>query len=223
MILANCAIVIMAKYPEAGKVKTRLQPFFTECESAELAKCFLQDTVNKALCVTKNVIIAYSPSYKQDEFSTLLSGNVTFIAQNGVDLGDRMLNAFQCAFKQNFNSVLMIGTDSPSFPTEFLEQSFKVLKENDAVIGETIDGGFYLIGLNKLYTEIFNAVEWSSSKTFLQTKSNFKKLEISFSELPVFFDVDVPQDLKRLQEDMLLHTFAPITYQFLTTKRDTKL
>jgi uncharacterized protein len=219
----KCAIVIMAKYPEAGKVKTRLQPFITPKESAELALCFLQDTVNKAKSVSDEVIIAFSPEEKTSEFSELLSQELMFFAQVGDDLGDRMLSAFEFAFEQNFTSVVMIGTDSPTFPPEFLSRAFSYLEESNAVIGKTIDGGFYLIGFKKIDSKVFKNVKWSTENTFEQTKTNFMKLGIRYSELPVWYDVDTHSDLDKLRKDQALQEFAPITFQYLSTKKDTNL
>ncbi len=222
----NCVIVIMAKFPEAGKVKTRLQPFLTPNESADLAMCFLQDAVNKVITVSKNVLISYTPKENYDDFVKLLPENFNFEAQKGADLGDKLLNAFQVAFDLNFEFVVVIGTDSPTLPTNFMTNSFEILQNNDAVIGETSDGGFYLIGLkktDKLNLKLFDQVEWSSPNTFKQTKNNFEKLNLSFFELPIFYDVDTPEDLAKLQKDQCLQQFAPITYQYFSTKKDTKL
>lgn len=207
------AIIIMAKVPEAGKVKTRLQPFLTPEQSAELADCLLQDTINKAKALENKLIIAYSPPERRDYFDSF--HNLNLVAQNGNDLGDRMFNAFEFAFRENSDSVVMIGTDSPTFPPEFIEKAFDYLAKNDAVLGKTEDGGFYLIGLRKLDKRIFENVEWSSEKTFEQTKNNLEKTGFSLAELPVWYDVDEPKDLERLREDELLQQFAPKTFEWI--------
>ncbi len=220
----TCAIVIMAKFPEPGKVKTRLQPFITPDESADLAKCFLQDTVNKVFTVSENIFISYTPEENLEDFLNLLPQNFNFKAQSGFDLGDKMTSAFQFAFDLNFKYVVLLGTDSPTLPTSFITNSFDILQSNDVIIGETTDGGFYLIGLkktDKLNLGLFDQVEWSSSNTFRQTKSNFEKLNLSFYELPIFYDVDTPDDLAKLQKDQYFQHFAPITYQYFSTKKDT--
>ncbi len=209
------AIIIMAKVPEAGKVKTRLQPFLTPEQSAELADCLLQDTISKAKQAKNKLIIAYSPPEQRDYFDSF--HNINLLAQNGNDLGERMFNAFEFAFRENSDSVVMIGTDSPTFPPEFIEKAFEYLQQKDAVLGETEDGGFYLIGLRKLDKRIFENVEWSSAKTCLQTKNNLEKLEFSLAELPIWYDVDEPKDLERLREDEYLQEFAPKSAECLFT------
>jgi hypothetical protein len=211
------AIIIMAKVPQAGKVKTRLQPLLTPKQSAEFANCLLQDTINKVNQTKNKLIIAYSPSEQRNFFDGF--HNLVLTAQNGSDLGERMFNAFQFAFSQNLDSVVMIGTDSPTFPPEFINKAFDFLINSDAVLGKTEDGGFYLIGLKKLDRRIFEAVEWSSPTTFQQTKNNLEKLDFSLSELPVWYDVDEPKDLKRLREDEHLQQFAPKTAKWLETNK----
>lgn len=211
----KCAIIIMAKVPEAGKVKTRLQPFLTPEQSAELAECLLQDTINKAKALENKLIIAYSPPERRDYFNSF--HNLNLLAQNGNDLGERMLNAFEFAFDNDSDSVVMIGTDSPTFPPDFIKKAFAYLEQNNAVLGKTEDGGFYLIGLQKLDKRIFANVEWSSEKTFEQTKNNLTNLEFSLAELPIWYDVDEPKDLERLWKDELLQEFAPKTAEWLKT------
>lgn len=209
----NRAIIIMAKVPEAGKVKTRLQPFLTPEQSAKLANCLLQDTINKAKSLKYKLIIAYSPIEKSSFFDSFHS--IKLVAQSGKDLGERMFNAFEFAFSQTLDSVVMIGTDSPTFPPEFIEKAFDFLDTSDAVLGKTEDGGFYLIGLSRLDKRIFQNVEWSSEKTFEQTKNNLARLDFSLTELPIWYDVDEPKDLERLREDEYLQQFAPKTFDWL--------
>ena len=196
------AIIIMTKFPEAGRVKTRLQPFLSAEKSAEIALAFLQDTENKAKSVCEDLIIAFSPPEQKTKFKSILQYENILIEQTGVNLGERMFNAFEFTFFNNLDSVVMIGTDSPTFPSEFIEKAFELLKNSDAVLGETEDGGYYLIGLNTLKKKIFENVEWSSEKTFEQTVQNIKNLNLRLSLLPKWFDVDFPEDLKILRKEL---------------------
>jgi rSAM/selenodomain-associated transferase 1 len=210
------AIIIMAKIPIAGTVKTRLQPFLSAEQSATLAECFLRDTVNKAKILSNELIIAYTPVEKLDVLLAILSNEQIFIEQIGANLGDKMFHAFEFAFSQNPDVVVMIGTDSPTFPAQFITQAFEMLSEADAVLGETADGGFYLIGLRKLKKEIFETVEWSSPETFEQTARNIENLNLKLSLLPNWYDVDTPDDLKRLKKDLSKNpSIAPKTFEFL--------
>jgi uncharacterized protein len=217
------AIIIMAKVPIAGTVKTRLQPFFTPNESAELATAFLRDTVNKAKAVTKDVIIAYSPNDREYQLQKLLRNEVSMIPQIGGALGERIVSAFESVFLQTFDCVLMIGTDSPSISTSLLITAFESLENYDSVIGETLDGGFYLVGLKRMMPAIFGRVEWSSPRTFSQTIENIGKLGLSVFELPILYDIDTPQDLEYFMNDKCIEKNAPITFKYISTKKDAKL
>jgi rSAM/selenodomain-associated transferase 1 len=210
-------IIIMTKVPQAGEVKTRLQPFLTARQSAEISVCFLQDAEQKAKSVIQNLVIAFSPFEKKNLLVDILQSNPILIEQTGENLGERMLHAFEFAFSQNSDAVVMIGTDSPTFPAEFIGQAFMFLEmKADVVLGKTVDGGFYLIGLRKAEKEIFQNVEWSSPKTFRQTKRNIENMNLVLKEIPVWYDVDVPKDLERLKKELTTNPrIAPKTTEFL--------
>ena len=216
------ANIIMSKVPSAGKVKTRLQPILSPEKCAALAAAFLQDTVNKAKAVCENAILAYSPPEEINALRKILPLDSIFIEQTGRDLGERMFNAFKFAFEQNSDSVVIIGTDSPTFPADYIEQAFEFLElETDVVLGKTEDGGFYLIGLRALSVEIFETVAWSSPKTFERVFENINNLNLRLREVPSWYDVDEPQDLEKLREEFLhnenARRRAPKTFEFLIT------
>ncbi|MGI8641975.1 MAG: TIGR04282 family arsenosugar biosynthesis glycosyltransferase [Pyrinomonadaceae bacterium] len=209
-------IVIMAKVPRAGNVKTRLQPFLSPEQCAELSEAFLEDTINKARKVCDKVIIAFSPIREREYFDKFAAKNLILVEQTGENLGEKMFNAFDFAFKRDSDSVVMIGTDSPTFPVEFIEQAFNYLEKADVVLGKTKDGGFYLIGLQALRKNVFENVEWSSTETFAQTVRNIKEINLIHSLLPLWFDVDFPADLKRLRKELMKNShLAPKTFEWL--------
>lgn len=209
------AIIIMAKVPRAGNVKTRLQPFLSAEQCVSLSEAFLEDAIEKAKKSTDILIIAFSPAEEREYFDKFSDENLILIEQNGADLGEKMFNAFDFAFQKNLDSVVMIGTDSPTFPDDYLKQAFEFLHTSDAVLGKTEDGGFYLIGLRKLDECIFNNVEWSSPQTFHQTVQNLEKLQFSLQELPIWYDIDEPQDLEKLRKDKLLQKSSPRSAKWL--------
>ena len=213
-------IIIMAKVPSAGNVKTRLQPFLSPDECAALSKAFLQDAVNKAKTVCENVILAYSPPAEINALKNILPSQNTFIEQTGRDLGEKMFNAFKFVFEQKTDAVVMIGTDSPTFPIDYIEQAFEFLETNsDVVLGKTEDGGFYLIGLRKLPERIFENVAWSSPETFEQIFENIHRLKLHLREVPSWYDVDEREDFEKLQAEILhnknAQRRAPETYSII--------
>lgn len=216
----NRSIIIMTKIPSAGNVKTRLQPFLSPEECVQLAEAFFQDAYNKAKSVCENVILAYSPFVKTGVLKNFLPPQSIYVEQIGDDLGAKMFNAFKFAFERKTDSVVMIGTDSPTFPFDFIEQAFEFLETNsDAVLGKAEDGGFYLIGLRNLQKEIFENVAWSSPKTFEQIYKNIEKLNLHLREVPSWYDVDEPEDYKKLREEILHNSNAqrraPETYALI--------
>jgi len=210
------AVIIMTKVPAAGNVKTRLQPTLSAEQCAALAVCFLRDAVGKVNSSETPLIVAFSPPTERKALLKILPDESNLIEQTGSTLGEKMFNAFQSAFSQNFDLIVMIGTDSPTLPPEFITQAFELLSESDAVLGAATDGGFYLIGLRVIYKEIFEAVEWSSPQTFEQTKSNIEKLNLKLSFLPEWFGVDTPDDFERLRNDLTNDSnIAPHTFSFV--------
>ncbi|HEX9930306.1 MAG TPA: TIGR04282 family arsenosugar biosynthesis glycosyltransferase [Pyrinomonadaceae bacterium] len=198
----NPAIIVMCKAPTAGTVKTRLAPFLSAEQSADLAGCFAIDAVKKARNICENTIVAFAG--EKEILETILPRNLIWVRQTGADLGERMHNALRFAFERNFSPLVVIGTDSPTLPPEYIKAAIKILQEKltDAVIGETEDGGFYLLGLNQPNQQIFQNVRWSSPETFLQTVRNIRQLNLHLTTLPLWYDVDTPKDLRRLKTEI---------------------
>jgi len=211
------AIIIMVKVPEAGKVKTRLQSVLTPDQCKNLAVCFLQDAENKAANPEVSLIIAFSPKRKKDKLLSILQYENSLIEQKGEDLGERMFNVFDFGFGEGFDAILMIGTDSPTMPEETFAEAFKLLQDKtDAVIGKTEDGGFYLIGLNRLKKGIFDEVEWGTENVFDQTVGNLQKKSLRSEFLDVWYDVDCAADLERLRKELKdVPELAPKTSEWL--------
>lgn len=214
-------IIIMAKIPFAGSVKTRLQPFLTPEQCAELAAAFLGDTIKKSQTVCINTILAYSPAVETNLLNKFSPPDLLSIKQTGADLGERMSNAFDFVFEQNSDSaVVMIGTDSPTFPVEYIEQAFGFLEaDSEAVLGKSADGGFYLIGLRNSAPHIFTNIKWSSAEVYAQITANIK----DFKTVPGWFDVDTPDDLALLRDEFETNIearkTAPQTFRWLTANQ----
>lgn len=211
------SLIIMAKVPEPGSVKTRLQPCFTPEQSKSLATCFLKDAESKAQMLDCQSIIAFSPVDQKEELGRILQYENTVIEQSGKNLGMRMLNAIDFAFQNGFDSVVLIGTDCPTLRLENIKLAFKYLERGrDAVIGETEDGGFYLIGLKFLPKGIFDAVDWSTNRTFNQTVENIQNAKVKLEKLEVWYDVDLPKDVERLRQELAeAPQLAPATSEWL--------
>lgn len=214
------AIIIMAKVPSAGTVKTRLHTILPPEKCAELAAAFLHDTVKKSKTVCKNVILAYAPAGQGGRLENIATPEIILIEQQGANLGAKMAHAFAAAFREN-SAVVMIGTDSPTFPADYLAQAFAALeKDSEIALGKSTDGGFYLIGLRKPGPQIFDDIRWSAPSVFEELTQNIRTAGIEHLKLlPEHYDVDTPDDFFVLKDEILgcrnARKIAPATCRWL--------
>lgn len=187
----STAILIFSKTPEIGKVKTRLQPFLNVRESLELHIALLKDSIQKTLQTDADPIL-----YLTGGMELPFSAGIQIRKQKGDDLGQRMSNAFEESLHL-YNKVVIIGIDSPIFPLSVFQDTFQRLENQDAVIGPSEDGGYYLIALCKTIPEIFQDVPWGTQEVLTVTLSKLKNRKVSLLER--CFDVDQPADLERLR------------------------
>src|SRR5215213_8810701 len=219
------AIIIMAKVPLAGTVKTRLETVLPPEKCSELAAAFLADSIKKAETVCKNIILAYSPAGQSNLLEDLISPEIGLTEQTGANLGEKMFNAFELAFAEN-SAVVMIGTDSPTFPAGYLAEAFAALeKDSEIVLGKSRDGGFYLIGLRNSIPNLFDEIAWSTPRVFEQMTRNIKKLGIERLKLmPEHYDVDTPDDFLMMKDEIFgnetLQKLAGKTYEWLSANTE---
>jgi uncharacterized protein len=201
--MSTC-LIVFAKSPIPGKVKTRLAPHITPTKAAELYEAFIADTISTALKMKcKRITVAYSPGYDEKTFQRLCGQSVDYLPQKGHNLGERMKNAFKHSFDTGFERIVIIGTDSPTLPLSYIRDAFDVLKEVPVTIGPTFDGGYYLIGLSEQNDTIFDAIEWSTSSVFSQTLTKIKTANKKLCILPPWYDVDTPDSLEFLRSHLL--------------------
>ncbi|MDI6817217.1 MAG: TIGR04282 family arsenosugar biosynthesis glycosyltransferase [Actinomycetota bacterium] len=201
------AIVIVAKLPIPGHVKTRLCPPLTPQEATALYTCFLQDTVAKAasLSIAEPFIalntteLAAEPQALLD--TLMLPGSVRVIDQGKGDLGARLSKILTDAFPEPAQ-VIFIGADSPSLPRPYLVHAVSSLERHDVVIGPSDDGGYYLIGLSSSHRCLFTDIAWSTSAVFEQTLARVAAAELKVDVLPGWFDVDDDAGLRRLRREL---------------------
>lgn len=216
----------MTKVPEPGLVKTRLRPFLSDDQCAQLSECFLIDSIRKAQLVTQNVIVAYSANGDEASIFDLLPEAMTCIKQHGENLGERLISAADFAEANGCGPIIIIGTDSPTIPIEVFSSSLREL-ENPAtqlVLGGTEDGGYYLIGLKQNIPAIFEGIPWSSDKVYSATLKQAVRIGLTgIVELSKFYDVDTPDDLRRLfaevKNDINLRSAAPETSRWIAANR----
>jgi rSAM/selenodomain-associated transferase 1 len=207
--MVQTAVVIMAKQPQPGAVKTRLCPPLSPQAAAALYRAFLLDKIAqvgrlKAACP----VIAYTPDTARPYF-TDIAPQFLLLPQQGDGLGARLANTFAHLFATGYTGVLAIDSDTPTLPTDFLQQAVAriTLSQYDVVLGPSADGGYYLIGLRALHRELFEDMPWSTAAVMPETRRRAALKGLTVADLPVWFDIDTPEELARLRA-MLLQSAA---------------
>ncbi len=191
-------LMIFVKNPELGKVKTRLASTIGEGNALEVYKTLLAHTCTIVNSIGFDKAVFYSDSithndlWNDEKFQKYL--------QEGEDLGEKMLSAFTFAFAIGYKNVVIIGSDCIQLTTKIIEEAFELLISNDVVIGPAKDGGYYLLGMNKLYKELFQNKIWSSENVLLDTLIDLKKINVSYKLLKTLSDVDREEDLGELRK-----------------------
>jgi uncharacterized protein len=208
-------LAIMAKAPRVGAVKTRLCPPLRAPEAAELARCFLLDTVDRVRTVAgARPIIGYAPIEAQGLFEEAAPG-FALIPQRGGDLGERQLHLIDDVLGLGLQAALVIGTDSPTLPRECLDEAVGLVmaRDVDVVLGPTEDGGYYLVGMRAPHPALFEHMPWSTPTVLGRTLERAQRQGLRVACLTTWFDVDTGADLERLRVDL---EASPATWPRLT-------
>jgi uncharacterized protein len=223
--VAEAALVVFAKAPISGQVKTRLCPPLTPDEAATVHGSFVIDTLERTrTAVSKfrlsvNRYLACAPSSTLAFFKIMEERHaVRLLDQEGDDLGARMHHVFDTLFRRGYRRVVIVGTDVPTLPLDRYQQALELLNRYDVVLGPAFDGGYYLIGLKKPAPELFHDIPWSTDRVLPLTKENATGLGLSIGELPQWRDVDTIEDVKMLIEASQLDARKPKQEQSFSTR-----
>jgi len=203
-------LIMFAKYPEKDKVKTRLSRYWDEDVIVRLYRCFIEDLLARLSKGDYLFRIAYHPVGKRDDFIGQFGDTFSYIPQIGEDLGEKMHNTFRQCFSEGLRSVIVIGSDSPDLPPRIIRDAFQALETHGAVIGPACDGGYYLIGFSRdsFSSGAFNGISWGTSGVFRETERILKEEGIRLHVLPVWRDIDRPEDIVALIKDSKETDFA---------------
>ena len=167
------ALILFARQPQLGKVKTRLAAEIGDAKALELYKRFLMDKETLFSRLVCEKMINYTPDTKAAAayFYMQFDRNIAMWPQAGADLGERMRNAFLHGFHQGFERLLLVGSDSPQLSVGIVEQAFELLDKNDVVLGPSNDDGYYLVGFKKaaFTPTALQQIEWSTVRVLTQT------------------------------------------------------
>ena len=189
-------ILVFIRNPELGKVKTRLAASIGNENALEIYKFLLSHTKNVLLHCNAKSRVLYS-----EEINTNDNWDNDFFEkslQKGNNLGEKMKNAFLDGFDSGYEKIVIIGSDLYDLESTDIETAFEKLENNDVVIGPAEDGGYYLLGLNKIPDTIFENKNWSTESVFKDTIKDIKHLK--YEVLKTKNDIDKVEDIMNIEE-----------------------
>jgi uncharacterized protein len=204
-------LIIFAKAPEPGLVKTRLIPFLTPKMAALLQEAFLLDIIQMTDQESKQLnrsmswsrLLACAPDTEHPFFQRCeRNESIRLICQKGDDLGERMDLAFRQTFSEGFEKVVIIGCDAPTLPISCIESAFESLSAHSLVLGPSLDGGYYLIGAKCPPTELLYGMAWGTEAVLSETLQRLNATKRSYHLLPFWYDIDLPRDFIFLRQHL---------------------
>lgn len=222
--MSGTALVIMARYPEAGKVKTRLAHTIGNEQSARLYHAFLRDLARRFVGQRYRLHWAYTPPEVdyQAFVNTLIPRQgqpMICFAQQGPDFAARLLHAFRWTSERGFDQTILIGSDSPQISLATVEHAISALEDADVVLGPADDGGYYLIGMRGPH-DVFSGIPMSTSIVSQMTIETAQHQGLIVRLIEQLFDIDELPDLLRLARLLEADsTLAPATATELVTIR----
>ncbi len=191
-------LILFTRYPEPGRVKTRLIPALGETGAASKHRDLTANTLTQADRLGEFRRVSLEIRYEGGDTTSMaawLGLDRDYFDQASGSLGDRMNRAFQDAFSAGSDRVIIIGSDCPDLTAEILSNAFDSLNEADLILGPARDGGYYLIGLRAPAPELFRDIAWGSSQVLDQTLAIVRALGLTAGLLPELRDIDRPEDL----------------------------
>lgn len=206
-------VVILAKAPEAGHVKTRLGADIGAQDACRVYRGLAEEVwanlFRAQASLGFSIWLAYDapgPSGSEAQMRAWLPGADGYFPQAAGDLGDRIRGVFQTGFDAGFATVLIAGTDAPDLQPKHYKAAFEMSEKGLAVVGPCEDGGFYLLSLSTPFPDLqalFADIPWSRETTREALRRNALKLGLRWIELEPLSDVDTLQDLRRIRPDLL--------------------
>jgi rSAM/selenodomain-associated transferase 1 len=196
------ACVIVAKAPRPGNAKTRLVPPLTPEGAATLYAGFLLDAVDLALKLDWEQVSVIHPAGSGAALAQLVPPVAVLLEQPGKGLAAALTHAVEHHLDAGFDRVVLIGSDNPTLPPAPVHAAARALDHVDLSIGPSLDGGYYLLGMRRMHRELFEDIEWSTSRVYAQTLDRASELGLRVRAVQAWFDVDSAQDLERLYAEL---------------------
>jgi rSAM/selenodomain-associated transferase 1 len=199
------AVAVMAKVPGAVPAKSRLHSALSPAAATDLYRCFLLDRLDGVAALPGvTPVLAFTPTDARATAAALAPPAFRLLAQEGEDLGTRLVRIFDRLFTEGHRSVIVLDSDSPTLPMTYVVDAVETLETMaaDVVLGPCDDGGYYLVGLTTRAPSLFERVPWSTSDVFAITRDRAAALGLRARFLPTWFDVDTGADLERLRRSL---------------------
>jgi uncharacterized protein len=204
MTSTNCTLVIMAKAPRMGSVKTRLVVNFSLQQTTELYACLLSDTIALAKSLSQVEVAIMCPASDVEDLSRSVNETVPIVPQTGRGLAAGLTSVFSRFANSGHRRVIAFNSDSPHLPPSVLENAFDALERADLVIGPTHDGGYYLVGAKASHSALFEDDGMGTTSALESLMARARKLQLSSVFTDPFYDIDVASDLTRLATELQL-------------------
>ena len=195
-------LVIMAKAPRPGAVKTRLAPSLSPEAVTAFYCCLLDDTLALARSLGGVEVAIMCPESDVNELAQLAGSEPSVVAQKGEGLAAGLTSVFAHFAEGHQRRTIAFNSDSPHLPRSVLEDAFETLAAHDVVVGPTHDGGYYLVGANAPHPALFASDGMGTSSALERLLARARALELSVSFAAPFYDIDVADDLSRLAEEL---------------------
>jgi rSAM/selenodomain-associated transferase 1 len=209
-------LVIMAKAPRPGAVKTRLAPGLSPEAVTDFYCCLLDDTLALARSLSDVEVAIMCPDTDLNELAQLAGNEARVVAQKGEGLAAGLTSVFAHFVEGHQRRIIAFNSDSPHLPRSVLEDAFETLAAHDVVVGPTHDGGYYLVGAKASYPTLFEGDGMGTSSALERLLSRARALKLSVGFAAPFYDIDVADDLTRLAEELrLAPARAPRTARWL--------
>jgi rSAM/selenodomain-associated transferase 1 len=202
MTLTNRTLVIMAKAPRLGSVKTRLAERLSLQAVTELYRCLLNDTMALAQVLDHVEIAIMCPASDVEDLSQAVTKAVRIVPQTGQGLAAGLASVFTHFATPGHQRVIAFNSDSPHLPASVLETAFDVLEACDLVVGPTYDGGYYLVGARASHPGLFTSDGMGTANALEALLAHARALGLSIHLTDPFYDIDVAADLSQLADEL---------------------
>jgi len=199
---SNCVLVIMAKAPRPGTVKTRLIRSLPLQAVTSFYRCLLDDTLALAQSLAGVEVAIMCPASDVAELAELAGPRVSVVAQNGEGLAAGLTSVFAHFADDHQRRIIAFNSDSPHLPRPVLETAFETLAAHDLVVGPTYDGGYYLVGANGAQPSLFMRDGMGTGSALENLLSQARVLQLSVGFTDPFYDIDVADDLIQLAAEL---------------------